>query len=137
MAKLHLEVITPQRVVLAEDVDAVVIPAQEGEITVLPEHVPLFTRVSPGEVKYIKGRDEFFMAVESGFLEVLHDSVNILTNYAVRSEEVEIAKAEAAKKRAEEQMREKKGEADLALAEGELRKAILELKIARRIRKHT
>lgn len=137
MAKLHLEVITPERIVLAEEVDAVVIPAVEGEVTILPEHIPLFTRIKPGEVKYMKGRDEFFMAVESGFLEVRSDSVNILTNFAVRSEEAQIAKAEAAKKRAEDQMREKKSEADMAIAEGELRKAILELKVGKRTRRPT
>lgn len=132
MVKLHLEIITPERVVLTEDVDAVVIPAAEGEITVLPEHIPLFTRVKPGEIRYLKGGGEFFMAVQEGFLEVRSDNVNILTNYAVRSEEIEIAKVETARKRAEEALREKKSEQDLALAEGELRKAILELKVARR-----
>ena len=98
MSKLHLEIITPQRVVLAEDVDAVVIPTAEGEVTILPEHIALFARVTPGEIKYVAGKNERFMAVQEGFLEVVSDKVNILTNYAVRSEEVEIAKAEAAKK---------------------------------------
>lgn len=134
MAKLHLEIITPQRVVLSEDVDAVVIPAIEGEVTILPEHIPLFTRVKPGEIKYIKGQDEHFMAIQEGFLEVLNDTINILTNYAVRSEEVEIAKVEAAKKRAEEKLKEKRSEEDLVIAEAELRRAILELKVARRTR---
>lgn len=135
MPNLHLEIITPERVVLSEDVDAVVIPATEGEVTILPEHIPLFTRVKPGEIKYIKGKEEHFMAIQDGFLEVLNDNVNILTNYAVRSEEIEIAKVEAAKKRAEEMFREKRSEEDLVVAEAELRKAILELKVARR--RHT
>lgn len=134
MAKLRLEVITPQRVVLSEEVDAVVIPAVEGEITVLPQHLPLFTRIVPGEIKYIEGKQERFMAVQEGFLEVSNDNVNILTNYAVRSEEVEVAKVEAARKRAEEALRAKESEADLVVAEAELRKAILELKVARRAR---
>lgn len=132
MSKLHLEVITPQRIVLEADVDAVVVPAVEGEITVLPDHIPLFTRILPGEIKYIDGKSEHFMAVQEGFLEVQGGGVKILTNFAVRSEEVEVAKAEAAKKRAEEMLREKKGQADMAIAEGELRKAILQLKVARR-----
>lgn len=132
MSKLHLEVITPERIVLTADVDAVVVPAVEGEITVLPQHIPLFTRITPGEIKYIEGKSERFLAVQEGFLEVLGEGVKILTNFAVRSEEVEVAKAEAAKKRAEEMLREKKGQADMAIAEGELRKAILQLKVARR-----
>lgn len=132
MAKLHLEIITPERVVLSEDVDAVVVPATEGEITVLAQHISLFTRVKPGEIRYIKGNNDFFMAVHEGFLEVLNDNVSILTDYAVRSEEIELAKVEAAKRRAEERMREKKSTEDLVVAEAELRKAILELKVARR-----
>lgn len=136
MTKLHLEIITPERAVLAEDVDLVVIPAVEGEVTILPQHIALFTRVKPGEIKYVKGADERFMAVQEGFLEVLNDNVRILTNYAVRSEEIEIAKVEAAKKRAEELLREKRSQQDLVTAEGDLRRAILELKVARR-RRHT
>jgi len=134
MSKIQLEIITPEKVVLSEEVDSVTIPAQEGEVTILPEHIPLFTRVIPGEIKYKAGKGEQFMAVQEGFLEVLNDKVNIITNYAVRSEEIEVAKVEAAKKRAEQQLSEKKGEADFAIAEAELRKSILELKVARRRR---
>lgn len=134
MPKLQLEIITPQRVVLSEEVDSVTIPAMEGEVTILPEHIPLFTRVIPGEIMYKEGKSEHFMAVQEGFLEVASDKVNIITNYAVRSEEIEVAKVEAAKKRAEQQLQEKKGEVDFAVAEAELRKSILELKVARRRR---
>lgn len=132
MTKLHLEIITPERVVLSEDVDAVVIPAVEGEVTILPTHIPIFTRVKPGEIKYTKGKDEHFMAIHEGFLEVANDRVNILTNYAVRSEEIEIAKVEGARKRAEEALKAKKDSSDFVVAEAELKKAILELKVARR-----
>ncbi len=137
MSKLHLEIITPERVVLNEEVDSVTVPAIEGEITVLPSHISLFTRVKPGEMHYLKGKEERFMAVNEGFLEVLNDKVNILTDYAVRSEEVEIAKVEAAKKRAEEALRDKKSGQDFVVAEGELRKAILQLKVAKRGRRHS
>lgn len=132
MNKLHLEIITPERVVLTEDVDSIVIPAVEGEVTILPEHIPLFTRIKPGEIKFTKGKDDSFMAVQEGFLEVFDDKVNILTNYAVRSEEIEVARVEAAKRRAEEKMREKKDTEGFVVAEAELRKAILELKVAKR-----
>src|SRR5581483_2097130 len=129
MAKLHLEIITPQRVVLNEDVDAVVIPASEGEITVLPEHIPLFTRILPGEIRYTQGKNQHFMAVQQGFLEVAADSVNILTDYDVRSEEIEVAKVEAAKKRAEQVLSEKKSNQEIVLAQSALQKALLELKV--------
>src|SRR3989344_6045024 len=128
MPKLHLEIITPQRIVLSEDVDAVVIPAVEGEVTILPQHIPLFTRIKPGEIKYTKGKNENYMAVHSGFLEVANDNINILTDFAVRSEEIEIAKVEAAKKRAEDILKEKKNLEEIVVAEAELRRAILTLK---------
>jgi F-type H+-transporting ATPase subunit epsilon len=132
--KLQLEIITPQRVVLSEQVDSVTIPAIDGEVTILPEHIPLFTRVVPGEIKYKEGKSEHFMAVQEGFLEVAGDRVNIITNYAVRSEEIEIAKVEAAKKRAEQNLADKKSDVDFSLAQAELQKSILELKVARRRR---
>lgn len=108
------------------------IPAVEGEITILPSHIALFTRVKPGEIHYLKGKEQRFMAVNEGFLEVLNDKINILTDYAVRSEEVEVAKAEEAKKRAQVALREKKSGQDFVVAEAQLRKAILDLKVAKR-----
>lgn len=133
MTTIHLEVITPERVVFSDDVDFIVVPGFEGELTILPDHIPLFTKLKTGEMRIKKGSKEIYLAVTEGFLEVEPGSkINILADYAVRSEEVEVAKAEEAKKRAEEAMREKKSETDLVMAEAELRKALLELKVARR-----
>lgn len=133
MATIHLEVITPERVVFSDDVDFIVVPGFEGELTILPDHIPLFTKLKTGEMRIKKGSQEIYLAVTGGFLEVeLSSKVNILADYAIRSEEVEVVKAEEAKKRAEEAMREKKTEVDLVVAEAELRKALLELKVSRR-----
>lgn len=133
MPQIHLEIITPERVVYTDDVDMVVVPGVEGELGILPNHTPLFTQIKPGEIKVKKGGQEFFLAVTGGFLDVAPQSkVSILADYAIRSDEVEIKRVEEAKKRAEEIMKEKKSDQDFILAEAELRKAILELKVARR-----
>ncbi|MDP3998081.1 MAG: F0F1 ATP synthase subunit epsilon [bacterium] len=133
MSQLHLEIITPERIVYSDEVDMVVVPGIEGELGILPQHTPLFTQIKPGEIKIKKGNQELFLAVTGGFLDVAPgNKVSILADYAVRSEEVEIARAEEARKRAEQLMKEKKSREDVIYAEAELRKAILELKVARR-----
>ena len=130
---IHLDIITPERIVYSDEVDEVMVPGVEGELGILPHHTPLFTQIKPGEIKIKKGSQEIFLAVTGGFLDVAPQSkVSILADYAVRSEEVEIARVEEAKKRAEEAMREKKSKQEAIYAEAELRKALLELKVARR-----
>lgn len=133
--QLHLDIITPERIVYSDEVDAVMVPGVEGELGILPHHIPLFTQIQPGEIKIKKGREETFLAVSGGFLDVAPQSkVTILANYAIRSEEAEMARAEEAKERAEKLMKEKKSEQEFIYAEAELRRAILELKVARRRR---
>lgn len=134
MKKLHLEIITPEETLLAEDVDMVVIPTTQGEVGILPSHAALFAKVVPGEAKIRKGNSEHFFAVTSGFLEVLGDNVNLLVNYAIRAEDIELAKVEEAKKRAEKLMEEKTTEREFAIAQAELRKSLLELRVARKRR---
>lgn len=132
MKKLNLAVITPERTVFTDEVDMVVVPAIEGDIGVLSGHVPLFTKIKPGEIMIKKGNDESYLAVTGGFLEVLGDNVNILADYAIRAEEVEQAKAEEAKRRAEKLMEERRTKEEFAIAQAEFLKAVLELKIARK-----
>lgn len=137
MSTLHLEIISPERIVYSDDVDSVIVPGVEGELGILPHHTPLFTQIKSGEIKIKKGKEEIFLAVTGGFLDVAPESkVSILADYAVRSEEIEVTRAEEAKKRAEELMTEKKSEQEAVYAEAELRKAILELKVARRRKAH-
>lgn len=131
------EIITPQKIVFQEEVDEITAPTATGEITILPIHVGLLTKIVPGELTIKKGAHTRFFAVTGGFLEVEKDKITILADYAVRSEEIEVAKAIEAQKRAEHLMKEAKekaSEKDFALAEGELRRAILELKVAHRRR---
>lgn len=127
-----LEIITPERIVYKDDVDEVIAPTVSGQITILPHHVNLFTKIEPGELTVKKGKSSQFLAITGGFLEVADNKISILADYAVRSEEIEAAKAIEAQKRAEQlmkQAKEKESQRDFALAESELRKAILELKV--------
>lgn len=133
---LHLEIITPQKVVFQDEVTEVTVPTVNGQITILPNHATLLAQLTSGELIIITKKQQQFLAVTGGFIEVDKNKVTVLADYAIRSEEIEIAKAEEAKKRAEKAITEKVSEEDLALAQGELRRSILELKIANRRRTH-
>lgn len=133
---LHLEIITPTKVVFKDDVNEVIIPTINGEIAILPKHVNLLSQIAPGEIIIKKNGKEFFLAITGGYLDVANDNISILADYAVRSEDIEIAKAEEARKRAEKVMAEKTGQEDFAKIESQLRRSILELKVANRRRRN-
>ena len=132
---LHLEIITPEKIVYKEDVDELIAPTVKGQISILTNHIGLLTQIEPGELIIKKGGREYFIAITGGFLEVKNNNISILADYAVRSEDIEVAKAEQAQKRAEKIMAEKVSEKDFAIAQSELRRSLLELKVAGR-RKH-
>lgn len=132
--KLHVEIVSPIGIVYKDDVDEITVPTQSGYIGILPHHVPLLTQVTSGELSVKKGSSSQLLAITGGFLEVANNKVTILADYAVRSEDVEVAKAESAKKRAEQLLKEKLSERDFVQVEGELRRSLLELKVAKRRR---
>lgn len=129
---LQLEIITPSKIVLKEDVDQITLPTETGEITVLPNHVPLITRIITGEMIIKKNQKSSFFAITGGFLEVTNNNVTILADYAVRAENIEIAKAKEAEVRAQNVMKQKVSGRDFIIAEADLRRSLLELKVARR-----
>ncbi len=129
-----LELVTPEKIVLSEEVDEVTVPTTTGEITVLPKHVGLVTQVSPGELIVRKsGKVEHF-AITGGILEVSKEKIVILGEHAIRADDIEIAKAEEAKRKAEQRMKERVSEEDFATIEADLRRSLLELKVARKRR---
>lgn len=132
---LQLDIITPEKTIYSDTIDALVVPTTSGEITILPNHVPLITQIASGEMTIKKQSKDQHIAITGGFLEVSNNKITILADYAVRSEEIETAKAEEAKKRAEKLVSEKIGKEDFAEAEAQLRKSLLELKIVTK-RKH-
>lgn len=135
---MHFEVITPDKKVLSEEIEEINVNTPNGHIGILPHHVHLVTKVVPGEMSVkIKGKEKYY-AITGGFLEVNENSVTILADYAVESEKIEIEKALAAKKRAEEilkKTKEKVSERDFAIAQSELRRAVMELQVANRRRR--
>jgi F-type H+-transporting ATPase subunit epsilon len=136
MAKTRLEIVTAEGVVFSDDVEVVVAPGIEGQLGILPHHAPLMTMLLPGELLVRRGGEEFFLAISGGFLEVRPDRVIVLADAAERAEDIDIARAEAAKRRAEERLTHPSTEVDMARAEAALRRSLARLKVvARRRRK--
>jgi F-type H+-transporting ATPase subunit epsilon len=129
---LKLEIVTQERrVYSADDVEMVVAPGTEGEMGILPRHAPLITSLQDGvmRVKHRSGREEV-LAVHGGFMEVLPDQVTVLTDAAERADEIDIARAEEARQRAEELMQQRRDDkVDYARAEAALRRSLIRLKI--------
>lgn len=131
---LHLKIVTPTREVLSEEVDEISAKTADGQIGILPNHVGLLTRLVPGELIVRKGGKPQAFAILGGFLEVADNNVNVLADYAIRAEDIEIAKVQEAHERAKKAVQEKKGQEDFVVAEAELRKSIMELEVAKKYR---
>jgi F-type H+-transporting ATPase subunit epsilon len=128
--KLLLEVITPTKTVISEEVDEITVNTVNGQITILPNHINLLTKLTAGEMIVKIGTKTQAFAVMGGFLEVTKNKVNVLADYAVRATDIEIAKAKEAQERAEKLMQGKQENKEFVVAQAELRKALLELKVA-------
>lgn len=135
MSSLQLKIVTPEGVVLDEAVAQVTLPVQEGEVTVLPEHVPYIGALQAGEAMIARadGTSQSF-ALSGGFVELDHDTLTILADTAERAEEIDIARAEAAKKRAEELRNQavSMGEEEYARVAAALEKELARIKVARK-----
>lgn len=129
---LHVTIVTPERQLLSEEVDELIVPTTNGELTILPGHAALLAQLQPGELQIKKGNKTEHLVVVGGFLEVGKNTATVLADYAVHGKEISEAQAQQAKDRAEKAMKEKKSDVDFALAEAEFRRAILELKVAKR-----
>lgn len=104
---LHLEIVTPERKVLDEDVDHVVLPTEAGgEIDVLPGHIPLMTMIDPGELRYYKGGQPESIAIDRGFIQVIGDKVSVLTEAAIEVDDIDTSSLAEAKARAEAALEE-------------------------------
>lgn len=131
----NLEIVSPDGVSFSGVVDKVVLPTTTGEITLLSNHAPLFTKLSEGEAIISQSNKTTTLAIFGGFVEVGRKNVTVLSDYAVRADSIEIGKVEAAKKRAEEILSGKIANEDFAMAEKELQKAIFSLKVAEKMRR--
>jgi F-type H+-transporting ATPase subunit epsilon len=135
MATIKLEIITAERQVFSDDVNIVVAPGVEGELGILPHHAPLITMLKPGEVLIRKDSEETYLFVSGGFLEVRPDKIIILADASERSEEIDIERAEAAKQRAEERLKTRVPEVDVAQTQAALLRALIRLRVAERRRR--
>ena len=135
MATLKLEIVTPEAKIYSEDVEMVTLPGVEGEMGIYPMHIPLMTQVAAGEVAARKGGQDYFLAVGDGFVEVTGDRVAILTDMAIRAENIDEAKAEEARKRAEARLNEKLSEEETATVQAALLNSLTQLNVKRRQRR--
>ena len=137
MASIKLEIVTAERVVYTEDVDAVIAPGIEGQLGILPHHAPLMTTLQSGEIIVRRGEEEDIMAISGGFLEVRPDRVIILADSAERAEEIDETRAEAARQRAEERLKERGValELDAARVEASLRRAMARLSVLEKVKR--
>ena len=134
-ATLKLEIVTPEAKTYSEDVDMVTLPGVEGEMGIYPQHVPLLTQVSAGEVVVRKGGQDYFLAIGEGFVEITGERVAILTDMAIRAENIDEAKAEEARKRAEQRLSEKLDDEEAAMVNAALAHSLAQLNVKRRQRK--
>lgn len=130
--QLKLEIVTPEAKIYSEDVDMVTLPGVEGEMGIYPMHVPLLTQVAAGEVVALKGGQDFHLAVGEGFVQVTSDRVAIMTDMAIKAEDIDENKAEEARKRAEARLKEKLGEEEMAAVNAALVNSLAQLKVKRR-----
>lgn len=131
---MRLEVLTIDRKVFDDEVDALTVPTVEGEITILPRHVPLMTALSLGELRIRRGKEILPLVVGGGLMQVNPDHVYILADLAERAEDIDEAKAEEARRKAEDLLKQKTVGIDLVKAEAALRKELARLKLARKYR---
>jgi F-type H+-transporting ATPase subunit epsilon len=135
MATFKLEIVTAETMVFSDEVSAVIAWGVEGQLGILPHHAPLMTMLQPGDILIRKDKDEEFFAISGGFLEVRPDKVIILADACERAEEIDLARAEEARKRAQETMKAAPLTAEAASAEAALRRSLARLKVAERKRR--
>jgi F-type H+-transporting ATPase subunit epsilon len=131
---LALEIVTPDRAIVTEQVDEVQLPGSEGYLGVLPGHAPLVTTLQVGELWSRKGQDVKYLALAFGFAEILPDRVTVLAQIAERAEDIDAARAEAAKARAEARARGVQVDIDGERARIALLKSLVRLQVATRAR---
>lgn len=135
MPGIRLEIVTAERAVFSEEVDVIIAPGTEGQLGILPHHAPLMTALQPGELLVRKGGEEISMAISGGFLEVRPDRIIVLADAAERSDEIDVARAEEARRRAQERLAHPTPELDIARAEAALARSLARLRVGEKRRK--
>ncbi len=132
---IKLEIVTPEAKIFSDDVNMVTLTGTEGEMGILPQHMPLMTQLVAGEIVAQKGREIIFLAVGDGFVQVTGDRVAILTDMAIRADDIDEARAEEARQRAEARLAQKITDEEAARVNAALAHAAIQLKVKRQRRK--
>ena len=132
MATLKLEIVTPEAVTFSENVEMVTLPGVEGEMGIYPMHVPLMTSVKSGELIAKKAGVDHFLAIGEGFVEITGTRVAVLTDMAIKAEDIDETQAEEARKRAEARLAEKLDGEESATVQAALAHSLAQLKVKRR-----
>jgi len=135
MATIKLEIVTPEAKIFSDDVDMVTLTGTEGEMGILPQHMPLMTQLVAGEIVAQKGKDTIFLAVGDGFVQVTGDRVAILTDMAIAADNIDEAKAEEARQLAEGRLAQKITDEEAAHIQAALAHATTQLKVKRQRKK--
>ncbi|MBM3380093.1 MAG: F0F1 ATP synthase subunit epsilon [Betaproteobacteria bacterium] len=137
MATMHVDVVSAEASIFEGEAEFVALPGQDGELGIMPRHVPLITRIRPGAVriKVVGQSHEEFVFVAGGILEIQPDAVTVLADTAIRGADLDEAKAEAARKAAEEAMVNRTSELEYAKAQAELASAVAQIASLRRYRR--
>ena len=135
MATLKLEIVTPEARIYSEDVDMVTLPGVEGEMGIFPMHIPLMTQVSAGEICARRNGQDHFLAVGEGFVEIPGERVAILTDMAIKADDIDEARAEEARKRAEARLAEKLTDEESVTVQAALLHSLTQLNVKRRQRR--
>ena len=132
MGKLHLEVVTPEKVMVSQDVEIVVAPGSSGEFGILEGHVPFLSGIVPGELRYSSGGQTERFVVTTGFAEVSENRVSVLVDAAERAAEIDVERAKKAMERARERLARERtlGDIDFLRAEASLKRAIVRIRVA-------
>ncbi|MCP5517960.1 MAG: ATP synthase F1 subunit epsilon [Verrucomicrobiales bacterium] len=133
-ANLKLEIVTPEGQVYSRDVDMVLLPARDGELGIFPQHAPLMTLLGTGEIIARSGGQEDRIIVTSGCAEVTGNQVSVLTVFATEEGAVDVEKAEEARRKAEERLKQKLSPEETSLVQASLAHSLAQLKIKRRPR---
>lgn len=129
---LKLEIVTPDAKTYSEDVEMVTLPGAEGEMGIYPNHVPLMTQIVAGEISVRRGGRDYFLAIGEGFAEITGERVAVMTDMAITAENIDEAKAEEARRRAEARLAERLNDEEEAMVKAALAHSLAQLKVKRR-----
>lgn len=131
---LHIQVITPEKTLIDQEADEIVVPTTTGEIAILPHHIPLVTQIAPGIMIIKHNGKEEHLAIDGGFIQVTEKEIRILADFALSAREASAKEAEEARKRAEQAMKNKASQEEIDMLQDEVRRSVLALKLSQKIK---